>query len=85
MQTIYDIEEIKFATLDELQDKLDFLDKYWKVVRLDDTVLICNIICKPHPKINLSVNIDNSCRVHAFVGAAEMHNLGNYKVPRALC
>lgn len=71
----------KFSTLNELSEKLVSLDKYWKVVKLDKSLVICNILCKPHPEIKLSVLIDNNCAVTVYADGVEMHRLGNFRIP----
>lgn len=73
--------KINFETLSELSEKLGFLDKYWKVIKLDNSLLICNIICRPSPKIKVSLIIDDCLAVNTFVDDVEMHRLGNYKTP----
>lgn len=67
--------------LSELSEKLGCLDKYWKVIKLDNSLLICNIICRPSPKIKVSLITDECLAVNTFVDDVEMHRLGNYKTP----
>ena len=44
----------KFLNTDDLEGKLNFLDRnYWGVVRLQETLIICSSIKSPYPKINL--------------------------------
>lgn len=75
-------EQRHFENLNELQEKLNFVDKkYWTVSKQDESLLICRIIQSPHPKIKLSLVIDPTCAVRVYVNEVEMHTLGDYKVP----
>ena len=70
-----------FETTDELINKLKNQDKYWTIVKEEESVLICHIARMPHPKITLSLTIDNSCAVKVFVSQVEVQKLGDYSIP----
>lgn len=75
----------EFFSLSELTEKLDFLDtNYWRVVHLEDALLICRVLLAPHPSVVRSVVIKANCAVHTYVNAVEIHYLGEYKIPDAV-
>ena len=47
------------------------------MVRQQDTLIICNIIKSPYPKINLSLVIESDFAVHV-----EINKIGDYKVSK---
>ena len=72
----------EFSTLNQLQDKLSFVDlNYWDIVKKDDSFIICHMQQCPHPKISHSVVIKSDCSVFAYVGDAQVQHLGEYKIP----
>ena len=77
-------QKIKFETLDELVAKLDFLDTFWTVIKQQESVLICHIASMPHPKITLSVAIDQNCAVKVFASEVEMKKVGSYSIPTCI-
>lgn len=69
----------------ELEQKLKFIDKtYWTVIRKEDSLLICRVLEAPCPSILLSVVVKPTCAVQVFLKDAEVHKLGNYKIPSTI-
>ena len=71
-----------FSSSTELKDKLGFLDtSYWSVVQKDESLIICNIQQLPSPKIVQSLTFASDCEIKVFINDAQIHHLGNYKIP----
>lgn len=74
-----------FSSINELKDKLGFLDtSYWSTVQQDGSLLICRIDQSPCPKILQSLIIAGNCNIKVFVNDVQVHRLGKYKVPSAI-
>ena len=72
----------KFHNMNDLEGKLDFLQRnYWSIVRQQQT-LICSIIKSPYPKINLFLVIESNFAVYAFCWDMEINKIGDYKIPK---
>ena len=72
----------EFENLEQLENKLGFLDKdYWNVIKQDGSLLFCHIDTSPSPKIQLSVIVDQNCKAQAFVQEVKLQTLGKYKIP----
>lgn len=71
----------QYKTIDELLEKLNFLDEYWTVINQQKSVMVCHIKSMPRLKVTLCLEIHESCAVRLFVGEAEMQKLGDYKIP----
>ena len=51
-------------------------------MKQQETLIICNIIKSPYPKINLSLVIESNFAVHVFCRDVEMNTIGDYKIPK---
>ena len=72
----------EFNTLDELKEKLQFVDAtYWSVVWQGQSLILGRIIQAPHPKVMQSVIINTNCTIHVYINDVEVHRLGDYKIP----
>ncbi|XP_045129960.1 uncharacterized protein LOC123515452 isoform X1 [Portunus trituberculatus] len=84
-QSVVDHEELKerrkFRDLDELVKEFKHLDKYWKIIEREDSVVVCHVTANPEPKIKCSVTISDSSRVKVFFESVELEKLENYKIP----
>ena len=73
------------VNIDDLEERLDFLDRnYWSVVRQQDTVIICHIIKCPYPKISLSLLIESNFTAHVFCNDVELKTIGEYQIPKTV-
>ena len=71
-----------FHNITDMKDKLNFIDRnYWTIIRKQDKLIICHIIQYPYPKMTLSFVIDSDFSAHVFSNDAEIHRIGEYKIP----
>ena len=75
----------KFYNIDDLERKLNFLDRnYWSVVKVPETLFICSTIKSPYPKINLSLVIESDFALNEFCRDMVMNTIQVNKIPKHL-